>query len=328
MWGTLAVTVALAADAITFSATTTVVEGGMPELVFGSRVHGHVKVDLACAGRSYRLDTDVAPDGSYRLELDGLGVGRHPCSGKLRLDEPDGAWGEMPLTLEVALLPALSFAFEPGDLDLDGGSLRARPSRPLAKADVERIGVGGVQLGGVQVDLSDPSAPHFTWSPGEEVLKLRVTGTDAAGLAGFLELSPWSYEVPHDDVVFASGSHALEASEVPKLEQCWADMQGVVAKYGDVVTIQLFVAGFTDTVGAAGSNEGLSQRRAQTIARWFRERGFGGEIHHQGFGERVLAVATADETDEAANRRAVYILAAEVPPISDGLPARRWTKVP
>jgi outer membrane protein OmpA-like peptidoglycan-associated protein len=208
------------------------------------------------------------------------------------------------------------------------GTLLVRPSRPLTKVDVERIGVGGVQLGGVETDLTDPSQPRARWTPDEEVLKLKVVGTDAAGLSGFLELSPWSYEVPHEDVVFASGSHALDPAELPKLEQAWRDVQAVLAKYGDVVTIQLFVAGFTDTVGAAASNEGLSQRRAQTIARWFRERGFTGAVHHQGFGERVLAVATPDETDEAANRRAVYILAAEVPPVSEGLPAQAWTRVP
>ncbi len=319
---------ALAADAITFSAKTTVSEGGTPELTFGSRVHGHLRVDLGCGGKRFSLDTDVVPNGSYPLALKGLANGRHACSGKVRLDEPDGAWGEMPLNLDVALLPPLDFRFDAADVDLAAGSVTVRPSRPLKEASMERIGVGGVQLGGVAVDLSDPLQPRFTWTPDEEVLKLRVEGTDEAGIAGFLELSPWSYEVPHDDVVFASGSHALDASEVPKLEQCWSDVQAVLDKYGDVVKIELFVAGFTDTVGAAAANEGLSQRRAQTIARWFRDRGFTGAVHYQGFGERVLAVATPDETDAAANRRAVYILAADVPPVSDALPAQRWTKVP
>ncbi len=329
MWAILLLTAACAADSITFKATTTVPEGGTPELLFGSRVHGQLKVDLSCDGKRFGLQTAVVPDGSYPLQLKGLAPGQHDCSGSVRLDEPDGAWGEMPLRVQVALLPPLGFELVEDGLDLEAGTLKVRPSRRLSKASVDRIGVGGVDLGGASVDLSDPGLIDASWSPGgEEVLKLRVEGTDEAGMAGFLELSPWSYEVPHDDVVFASGSHDLDASEVPKLEGCWDDVQAVLAKYGDVVEIQLFVAGFTDTVGAAGSNEALSQRRAQTIARWFRDRGFTGGVHYQGFGERVLAVGTPDETDGAANRRAVYILAADVPPVSEGLPAQRWTRVP
>jgi len=326
MWGSWLLVVALAVDAITFSAKTTVPEGGTPEIRFGSRVHGHLTVQVACGGERFALDTDVQPDGSYVLPLPGLARGRHACSGTVRLDEPDGAWGEMPLHLDVALLPPLDFAFDASDLD--AGRLTVRPSRPVKAARLERIGVGGVPLGGAEVDLSDPLQVRFSWTPGEEVLKLRVEATDEAGVAGFLELSPWSYQVPHEDVVFASGSDTLDPAEEPKLERCWSDVRAVLDKYGDVVKIQLFVAGFTDTVGDVAANDALSQRRARTIARWFRERGFTGGIHYQGFGERVLAVGTPDETDEAANRRAVYLLAAEVPPVSDALPARRWTKLP
>lgn len=318
---------ASAADAITFAATTSVPEGGTPELRFGSRVMGSLKVRVRCGPKSFALDQAVVPNGTYPLPLPGLSAGRHACSGTVRLDEPDGAWGEMPLSIEVALLPPLSWSFAPDDLDLEAGTWTAHPSRPVSQVTVDRIGVGGVDLGGVSVDLTDPSSPHFSWTPGEEVLQLRVTGTDAAGLSGFLELSPWSYAVPHEDVVFASGSDAIVAEEEPKLERCWRDVEAVLAKYGDVVQIQLFVAGYTDTVGPAAANEGLSQRRAKAIAGWFARRGFSGAIQFQGFGERALAVPTADETDEAANRRALYVLAAEVPPVSEALPQQRWTRL-
>jgi outer membrane protein OmpA-like peptidoglycan-associated protein len=68
----------------------------------------------------------------------------------------------------------------------------------------------------------------------------------------------------------------------------------------------------------------LSERRARAIAAWFRRRGFTGPVSYQGFGETALAVPTPDETDEAANRRALYILAANPPPVSEQLPARAW----
>ena len=95
-------------------------------------------------------------------------------------------------------------------------------------------------------------------------------------------------------------------------------------KYGSVVEVRLYVAGYTDTVGAAAGNQALSERRARAIATWFRNRGFTGAVQYQGFGESVLAEPTADEVDHAANRRALYILAAQTPPISTALPRSAW----
>jgi outer membrane protein OmpA-like peptidoglycan-associated protein len=94
-----------------------------------------------------------------------------------------------------------------------------------------------------------------------------------------------------------------------------------------VVEIQLYVAGYTDTVGNSASNQGLSERRAKSIARWFSTRGFAQPIHFQGFGEDALAVGTPDETDQAANRRAIYILAAQPPPTGPTLPRSAWHRL-
>ena len=91
--------------------------------------------------------------------------------------------------------------------------------------------------------------------------------------------------------------------------------------------INLYVGGYTDTVGDKTMNLALSDQRATAIAIWFKDKGFPGEIYAQGFGERGLAVQTPDEVDEARNRRAVYILAAEAPPTSRELPTSSWKKV-
>ena len=86
--------------------------------------------------------------------------------------------------------------------------------------------------------------------------------------------------------------------------------------------LQLFVGGYTDTVGDIASNLQLSERRARAIASWFRAQGFERPIYYQGFGERGLTVQTADEVDEVQNRRAVYIAAAEPPPYTGRTSAR------
>ncbi|HCH63856.1 MAG TPA: OmpA family protein, partial [Deltaproteobacteria bacterium] len=82
--------------------------------------------------------------------------------------------------------------------------------------------------------------------------------------------------------------------------------------------------GYTDTVGPADGNIALSRARAKAIASWFAQNGFTYPIYFQGFGEQGLAVPTPDNTNEAANRRAAYIVAAEVPPTSRAIPSQTW----
>ncbi|HHO54263.1 MAG TPA: hypothetical protein ENK18_26180 [Deltaproteobacteria bacterium] len=319
LWG-----VALAGDALTFDAVTTVVVGqGQPSLTLHPWVEGTVRVSLVCAGRPIEREQGVAPGTDVVLPIVGLPEGKHPCTGTVRLEQPDGAWAQVPLSFEVRLLQPLSWRWSASDLELEAGTLVVHPSRPVTEARLEVVGLGGATVASAVADLTDPSHPTFSWQTPEEVLQLVVTGTDGAGTEGRLELSPWSYAIPHDDVVFDSGSAVIQAAEVGKLEACWGEVQRVIAGYGDVVDIELFVAGFTDTVGPAEANMALSRLRARTIAGWFRDRGFTGAIWFQGRGESGLAVATADEVDEVRNRRALYLLAAE-PPISELLPSSAW----
>lgn len=312
------------AQDLTFDAVSRVAVGASPSITFHAQVDGAVHAELTCSGTAFALDRKLAAGASATLTLSGLREGAHPCAGKVRLDQPSGDWAEAPLSLTVEVRSPIGFTFSAADVDLPGHKLVVHPSRPVAKAELELRGAGGAVLGRETATLTDKAHPTFSWVTEDEVIVLAVTVTDDAGIAATLELSPWSYAIPHDDVVFASGSDAITASEEPKLERCWADVERVMAKYGSVVKIQLFVAGYTDTVGDEAMNQALSERRARSIARWFVRRGFPGEVWAQGFGEDVLAVATPDETDAAPNRRALYLLAAQQPPISPTLPRDRW----
>ena len=95
-------------------------------------------------------------------------------------------------------------------------------------------------------------------------------------------------------------------------------------KFKKIAKVNLYVAGYTDSVGDASSNQTLSERRAKEIAKWFRSSGFKGNIFYQGFGEKGQAVPTADNVDEVRNRRSLYIVAAEKPATSQDLPYRQW----
>ena len=190
------------------------------------------------------------------------------------------------------------------------------------------MGPGGLVIGHGRNDAGPFAAGQqvpLSWTDsGDEVIQLRVVGTDVDGFWGQVDLSPWAYEVPHEDVVFASGLSEIRPDEVPKLQAALTEVEAIVAKYGSVAQINLYVAGYTDTVGPADSNVTLSRARAQAIAQWFKAAGFAHPIYFQGFGEQGLAVSTPDNTDEPANRRAAYIVAAETPPVSGAIPSRSW----
>lgn len=321
MW--LLVALSARADDLSFSVTRIVPAGSTPEITFSAARDGNVTAKISCSGRSFSLARPVSAGGLLALPLP-LPEGAHRCSGSVRFEGPEGDWAEAPLQFDVSVRPPLTLRAELSDVDLPGHHLVIHADQPLSEAKLSLIGLGGGEIDSAAADLSDPKSPRFSWSSGEEVLLLRVSARDRDGIGGTVELSPWSYAIPHEDVVFASGSDVISSAEAPKLERCWSDVASVREKYGAVVDIELFVAGFTDTVGPAANNQALSERRARAIAAWFRSRGFSGAIWYQGFGESAQAVRTADEVDEARNRRALYLLSAQAPQASPALPASAW----
>lgn len=314
-----------AADAVTMRAVHTVTYGqASPSLTLKTTVSGAIQVRLRCGGRPFSLDTAIAPGGSYTLELSGLPRGEHACTGQLSLQAADGTAGDMPLNLTVSLREPPELQVDPSDLDLQARTLVLRSSRPLSDVQIDVFGPGNERIGGSRTLVRRQDHVSLEWASEGEIVRIDVLGTDAHGIAAKLELIPWSYAIPHEDVIFASGSHAIDDDQNPKLEKAWSELEEVLARYGSVVKVRLYVAGYTDTVGSAATNQALSERRARSIAAWFRDRGFEGPIAYQGFGESALAVATPDSTDEPANRRALYILAAQPPAPSSDLPRADW----
>jgi hypothetical protein len=319
---------AFAQQSVSLSGVTTMspCESERPSLTFHAMESGTLRAALDCGPHHFEVNQDVASGTDVTLAI-GVPPGEYTCSGEMVMELANGATVQQGLNLEVACLPPLTWQTSYEDVNLAENTLVVHPSRPLAEARVEILTVGGEVGAASDADLSDPSNPSFSWSGDFEEVKIAVRGKEKHGFAWVLELTPWHYAIPHEDVVFASGSPAIEGAEVPKLEKTWADTVDVLNKYGSIVQIQLYVGGYTDTVGAGGSNQALSERRARAIATWFRNAGFSGEIFFQGFGERGQAVTTADEVDEVRNRRAVYILAAERPPPSPDLPGTSWNRL-
>ena len=103
--------------------------------------------------------------------------------------------------------------------------------------------------------------------------------------------------------------------------------QPAVSRYGRFAELRLYILGHTDTVGDTDSNRKLSLERARSIAAYLRKRGLKLPIFYEGFGEQAPSVATPDETAEAANRRAEYILAVEPPALASTPFPPQWRKL-
>jgi outer membrane protein OmpA-like peptidoglycan-associated protein len=129
-------------------------------------------------------------------------------------------------------------------------------------------------------------------------------------------------------VNFPSGSSEIPAADMPMLLERLATIQTTASRVAEWVEVHLYVAGYTDTVGASGDNQRLSEARARSLARFMREQGWAGPTFFQGFGEDVLEVDTADGVDEPRNRRAIFLLGTETRPGVRDMPRTSWQRLP
>lgn len=319
---------AMAADALEFSAVRTVEYGKDTARVnFTAGDSGTLDATATCGAKTWHINARVANGSVTPLALTGLPEGVHDCHVEVSFKASDGSDGGTGFDLQFAALRIVDLKATLDDIDLAHGTVTVHAGRALTDARVTVIGPRGVELDVRQADLSDPSNPVFRFDArGQEVVKLLVEGVDGYGFATSLEMSPWSYQIPHVDVIFASDGDTIAAEELPKLEAVWADVVRTLDLYGSVVEIELWIGGYTDTVGDSAYNRALSDRRARAIAAWFRTRGFSHPIWFQGFGEDAPAVATGDNADEARNRRAQYVLC-DKPPVSSDFPRGAWKKL-
>ena len=271
--------------------------------------------------------------GPYRAGQEVVYEWDQPCgeqtySGTLTVVYGNGEQGVMEPSFAIVMLEPLQVQVPREDVDLDAHSLKVFMSRPAGQVHISVLADTGdvIDEGFVPFSGEPPDTPlNVTWTQRDQtVIRIDVQGHDEHGFWAGVELSPWWVEIPHEEVVFDTGSAQIRGDQEPKLVHSYELIDEAVQKYGHLVKVNLYVVGYTDTQGSPSSNMTLSDSRARSIARWLKRRGFGGDVFYQGLGEEVLAVPTPDEFDEERNRRAVYILAAEIPPISGGIPTQDW----
>jgi outer membrane protein OmpA-like peptidoglycan-associated protein len=171
---------------------------------------------------------------------------------------------------------------------------------------------------------------ELSWRTTDEVFMIKVTGSDDTGYSATDSRVPWSVHIPHTEVNFDSGKFNIKPDEEWKVAEAFAvlvheldhlekankaldDLDPSKKTSADDITVQLYIVGYTDTVGNAADNKKLSENRAKSIAQYFVDKGAWCEIHYAGMGENGLAVNTGDSTDEVRNRRALYLLSPQTP---------------
>lgn len=251
-------------------------------------------------------------------------VGTHRYAGSMQVDFIDGTSGEMPLSFDILVSEGVKVQPIEESLDLKAGLLAFTFTGEADKCEYQVLVDGKAprqgwmryagEAPGTRLELEWP-----TTGEDETVLRIQLTCHDRAGFfSPTLELYPWRIEVPHEDVVFATGSAEIRPEEEGKLEAARVEIEKTLQRYGralqlDAQSLRLYVVGHTDTVGDAASNRRLSLARARSIAGWFRAKGLKLPIHYAGMGEDALLVPTPDGTDEPRNRRVEYIVAVTAP---------------
>ena len=209
--------------------------------------------------------------------------------------------------------PAIHVVYDVAHLDLERRVLQFKPSRAIAEAALVVIGEDGKELGtgaATYDKLPGDGWLAITWTQPAGarvmVMKLRVAAAD--GAVTNVQLIPWSVTVEHEDVLFKTDSAVVEADQRAKLDASLAKIADIAKQAAPYMKLTLYIAGHTDTVGPAAKNRQLSLARATAIGAYLRGKQLAMPIVVAGFGEDAPKVATPDETDEPANRRADYVL--------------------
>jgi outer membrane protein OmpA-like peptidoglycan-associated protein len=309
------------ADAISVKMVTSVPAGQSPRLTV-TALEPVDKVEILLNrddGNMVEETIEELGAGGWRdVMLDGT-PGKHQYTGRITA-VAHGKPSSSQVAFETVVASPLTVVIDKAKVDAVRGRMEMLVSIPEGKVEVKVISATD---GTTLVEHEQEFADHqtglplvVTWKPqpkNVEVGRIDVRVSDPTGAFRSYSLWPWSVYIPHEEVAFATDSAAITPAEAPKLVASLAKISDALVKHKELAGIKLYIAGHTDTVGSNKYNLGLSRKRAQAIASWFRKNGLRIAICYEGFGEQALRVSTPDNTDEPRNRRADYILSVEDP---------------
>jgi outer membrane protein OmpA-like peptidoglycan-associated protein len=273
------------------------------------------------AGQTHKL-TWTQKSGKARYELDVTGKGNQAnFSFEIAKTQPQGKIGKFQVKATREDILSRGIATYATSFALAGYEYKVYD----VEGDVVAAGKGDAVAAGSDFSVK--------WDHNLDVFMVWVRGEDEFGRFAEHKLVPWAVQIPHTEINFDSGKWDIKNDESAKLDEAVAvafheldALERVNKAVNANITPQLYIVGYTDTVGSAGSNEKLSRHRAKEIAEYFRDAGFWAEIYFEGMGERGLRVETGDSVDEVRNRRALYLISVQKPTAGGQIPGR-WTKL-
>jgi outer membrane protein OmpA-like peptidoglycan-associated protein len=293
----------------------------------------HVVLTPEGGGRSIRLSSGAIRAGRTKILSWKQAVGTARWKATFHVQYYGGTKDKFDLTFESTVYPKIASKITKSMVYLDEKRLEVLLNQPAKKVEIQVFGEDGeiMHEGEEEFDDSPPSTPlSVPWEQdaGVRVLKINLRVWSVFGFWVGTEITPFEIEIPHDDVEFETGQWEIRVSERSKIDQTRALLSEKLKRYGGLLRLQLYVAGYTDTVGSRESNQGLSDKRARSIATYFRSKGVRIPIFYQGFGEDAPAVPTPDNTAEQRNRRALYVLSASAPATQSAIPRSLWKRIP
>lgn len=242
-----------------------------------------------------------------------------------------GVAGEISDTFEIEVMEPMDFEVDVDSFDADNRRFTMTMTQPAGHAEIVVRDDNGNLLTERTVTFNGEPAGtdlEVTWSqPPGNILTVDVRAVSAEGAWSSRQYIPWKVEFDAAHVNFASGSAEVPDADMGMLRERLVEIVDTAARVSDFVEVQLYIGGYTDTVGSNADNQRLSEDRAQAIATFFQSEGVDFPVFYQGFGEDGQAVATGDSVDEPQNRRSVFILSTREPPTASHVPRSNWREL-
>lgn len=242
-----------------------------------------------------------------------------------------GEPGSLSMDFEVPVVKPLDFTLVPGSYDVEGAKLALELTAPAGHVEIMVRGDKGEILADTSVAFAgEPAGTTLpvSWAQAAGhvlTIDLKVYSEEGAWIGR--QYIPWRVDYTVAGIHFASGSAVIPDEDLPVLSAFYDQISETATRVSKWVAVELYIGGFTDTVGPGEDNRKLSDARAESLARYFMKRGLKVPVHVFGFGENGQVVKTADNTEEAANRRAQCVLSVGPPPTSDTLPPASWRRI-
>ena len=279
-----------------------------------------------CAARTVNQRIPSLEKGStYEFSWD-QPKGQYSCSILMTGKDSNGINWTSKGNFQMTSLESLGINLELQGLSKDIHKLTFHTTHPVTRASVVVTAEDGSQIDSVVMELNPPKKDQkIEWKQSDKkpaIIELRVDDANGAWSTNTI----CSIDIPHEDIVFDTAKSNIRPDQESKLVDTLREIQATQAKY-DRVMMQLYITGYTDTVGSVDSNDKLSRDRAKAIAAWIKKHGLNIDTYYRGLGERVLYTKTPDETPNESNRRVQYILTNVPPSDFTDIPAGQWRKI-